>query len=218
MKVTGDFFIPYWQHLLYVCILSFFVAMKYNLFKKLLVCIIFLQIPIHGFSQVYEPAVIITLYGDSINCQLKHIRFISGKTEFRYKTSLDDKKDLFINSKDVLWIYTARDTFECLLNDKGVNKGLVLAYKLLADGELRLYEQYHHGKTQASLQSTFYIKKKEFRLQEISVMDYKKHLMFYTKDAVGLNEKIEQVKFTEESLKHFVNEYNEWQKTLDKNE
>ena len=161
-------------------------------------------------AQVYEPAFIITVFGDTIQCQLKHIRFISSKTEFRYKKSLDDKKELFVNAKDVLWIITPKDTFECLAIDKGLYKGQIYAYKLLTNGHLRLYEQDHFTKMGGEAAATFFIKKEGMILREVTAVDYKKYFINYTSDQPGSKEKVNKLLYKEAELKQFIKEYNDW--------
>lgn len=177
------------------CIRLFFICSL--LFSKALV------------AQVYEPAFIISIYGDTIRCQLKHINFITNKTEFMYKRSLDDKKDLFINSKDVLWIVTPKDTFECLPIEKGLYKGQVYAYKLLLNGHLRLYAQDRYIKMGGESATVLFLKKEGKPLQEINEFDYKKHLLLYTEDHPELKQKINSLLYTKADLKKIVGEYND---------
>ncbi|MBC7488058.1 MAG: hypothetical protein H7282_15055 [Cytophagaceae bacterium] len=162
------------------------------------------------YAQVYEPAFIISIYGDTIRCQLKHIRFISNKSEFRYKKSLDDKKEVFINSKDVLWIVTSKDTFECLATDKGMYKGQISAYKLLSNGHLRLYEQDHFTKMGGEAAASYFIKKEGMVLQEITTLDYKKYLLIYAGDYPENKDRVEKLAYKEENLQQFINGYNDW--------
>jgi hypothetical protein len=178
--------------------------------KKTIPFLLFLMTTCAVKAQVYEPAFILTVFGDTIRCQLKHIRFISNKSEFRYKKSLEDKKDLFINAKDVLWIVTQKDTFECLAIDKGINKGQVTAYKLLANGHLRLYEQDHFTKTVDQATAIFFIKKQGKVLQEITAVDYKKYYMLYGEDQPDNKVKVNQLIYKEDELKKYTNEYNNW--------
>ncbi|MDF2455481.1 MAG: hypothetical protein K0R51_1474 [Cytophagaceae bacterium] len=178
--------------------------------KRLLLVILFFSLFLIAKAQVYEPAFILTVFGDTIRCQLKHIRFISSKTEFRYKKSLEDKKDLFINAKDVLWIITPKDTFECLAMDKGLYKGQVNAYKLLSNGHLRLYEQDHFTKAGGEAAASFFVKKEGMILQEITAMDYKKYLLIYGADQPDNKAKVDQLLYKEESLMQYVKTYNDW--------
>ncbi len=183
---------------------------KSIMLKRITLFILFFSTSFFAKAQVYEPAFILTVFGDTIRCQLKHIRFISSKTEFRYKKSLDDKKDLFINSKDVLWIITPKDTFECLAIDKGLYKGQVNAYKLLVNGHLRLYEQDHFTKMGGEAAAAFFIKKEGMILQEITAVDYKKYLLLYGGDQPENKSKVDQVVYKEENLIQYVNAYNDW--------
>jgi len=178
--------------------------------KKAIFFLLFVHLTSSVKAQVYEPAFIISVFGDTIRCQLKHIRFISSKTEFRYKKSLEDKKELFINAKDVLWIVTAKDTFECLATDKGMYKGQIYAYKLLTNGYLRLYEQDHFTKMGGEAAASFFVKKEGMVLQEITAMDYKKYLLLYTADYAKHKERIEQLPYNEQSLQQFIKDYNDW--------
>ncbi len=178
--------------------------------KKIIFNFLLLLISLGANAQVYEPAFILSVFGDTIRCQLKHIRFISSKTEFRYKKSLDDKKDLFINAKDVLWIVTAKDTFECLAIDKGLYKGQIYAYKLLTNGYLRLYEQDHYTKMGGESAASFFLKKQGRMLQEITALDYKKYLLIYAADYPDHKERIEKLVYKEEDLQHFIQVYNDW--------
>lgn len=178
--------------------------------KKIVFIYLLCNLSIAAKAQVYEPAFILTVFGDTIRCQLKHIRFISSKTEFRYKKSLEDKKDLFINSKDVLWIVTPKDTFECLTADKGINKGQVYAYKLLANGHLRLYEQDHFTKMGGEAAASFFIKKEGMILQEITAVDYKRYLLVYGVDQPDNKEKVDRLIYKEENLIQYVKTYNDW--------
>lgn len=178
--------------------------------KKIALLILLFNISFLTKAQVYEPAFILTVFGDTIRCQLKHIQFISNKTEFRYKKSLQDKKDLFVNSKDVLWIMTPRDTFECLATSKGLYKGEVNAYKLLANGHLRLYEQDHFTKLGGEAAISFFIKKEGMALQEITAVDYKKYLFIYGADQPGNKLKVEPLPYREENLIQYFKEYNAW--------
>jgi len=180
------------------------------MFKKTILFLLIIHFTNLAKAQVYEPAFIISIFGDTIRCQLKHIRFISSKSEFRYKKSLDDKKELFINAKDVLWIVTAKDTFECLATDKGMYKGQIYAYKLLVNGHLRLYEQDHFTKMGGEAAASFFIKKQGKVLQEITAMDYKKYLLMYAADYPENKEKIEKLAYREENLQQFIKEYNDW--------
>ena len=184
--------------------------------KKAAYLLFLLTITFVTHAQVYEPAYIVNVFGDTIRCQLKHIRFISNKKEFRYKKSLDDKKDLYINAKDVLWIVTPKDTFECLAIDKGLYKGEIYAYKLLANGYLRLYEQDHFTKMGGEASASFFIKKKGMLLQEITALDYKKYLSIYVSDWPDHKDKIGHIRYKEEDLKLFVKEYNAWSVTQKK--
>ena len=178
--------------------------------KKSILVLFFFILSLAAKAQVYEPAFILTVFGDTIRCQLKHIRFISSKTEFRYKKSIEDKKELFIQTKDVLWIVTAKDTFECLATDKGLYKGQIFAYKLLTNGYLRLYEQDHFTKMGGEAAANFFIKKEGKILREITAVDYKKYFLIYTADQPGNKEKVEKLVYTEANLQQFVREYNEW--------
>ncbi len=183
---------------------------KPSMFKKTILFILLFSASLTAKAQVYEPAFILTVFGDTIRCQLKHIRFISSKTEFRYKKALEDKNDLFINAKDVLWIVTPKDTFECLAADKGINKGQVYAYKLLSNGHLRLYEQDHFTKMGGAAAASFFIKKEGMILQEITAMDYKKHFLIYGADQPDNKEKVDQLLYKEESLMQYTKIYNDW--------
>lgn len=178
--------------------------------RKTTLFILFFSASFVAKAQVYEPAFILTVFGDTIRCQLKHIRFISNKTEFRYKKSLDDKKELLVNAKDVLWIVTAKDTFECLTTDKGLYKGQIYAYKLLTNGHLRLYEQDHFTKMGGEAAASFFIKKEGMVLQEVTAMDYKKYFISYTSDQPESKEKIETLLYKEVDLQQYVKEYNDW--------
>jgi hypothetical protein len=178
--------------------------------KKAILFLLFVHLTTLSKAQVYEPAFILTVFGDTIRCQLKHIRFISNKTEFRYKKSLEDKKDLFINAKDVLWIVTAKDTFECLAIDKGLYKGQIYAYKLLVNGYLRLYEQDHFTKMGGEAAASFFLKKEGMLLQEITAMDYKKYLTIYAADDPDTKAKVERLLYKEEELQRFIEDYNNW--------
>lgn len=180
------------------------------MFKKLILLLLFLTITFVAKAQVYEPAFILTVFEDTIRCQLKHIRFISNKTEFRYKKSLEDKNDLFINAKDVLWIVTAKDTFECLAIDKGLYKGQIYAYKLLTNGYLRLYEQDHFTKAGGEAAASFFIKKEGMLLQEITALDYKKHFLIYGSDQPDNKLKVSQLFYKEENLMQYTKDYNDW--------
>ncbi|MDB5271731.1 MAG: hypothetical protein JWO58_98 [Chitinophagaceae bacterium] len=161
-------------------------------------------------AQVYEPAFIISIYGDTIRCQLKHIKFITNKTEFMYKLSLEDKKELYINSKDVLWIVTPKDTFECLSIDKGLYKGQVYAYRLLTNGHLRLYAQDRYIKTGGEASDVYFLKKEGKLLQEISMFDYKKYLLAYTEDNPEFIPKITRLIYSKIDLIKVIKEYNDW--------
>lgn len=183
---------------------------KLPMVKRTILFILFFSASLATKAQVYEPAFIVSVFGDTIRCQLKHIRFISNKSEFRYKKSLSDKKELFINAKDVLWIFTAKDTFECLTVDKGLYKGQIYAYKLLTNGHLRLYEQDHFTKMGGEAAASFFIKKEGLILQEITAMDYKKYLLIYAADDPANKERIEKLAYKEENLKQFIKEYNNW--------
>jgi hypothetical protein len=178
--------------------------------KKIVLIYLLCQVSLFAKAQVYEPAFIISVFGDTIRCQLKHIRFVSNKTEFRYKKSLEDKKDLFINAKDVLWIITAKDTFECLALDKGLYKGQVYAYRLLCDGYLRLYTQDHFTKMGGEAATSFFLKKKGMVLQEITALDYKKYFMWYAADHPENKERMQYLMYKEENLRLYVKEYNDW--------
>ena len=178
--------------------------------RKIIVFLLLSNLSIVAKAQVYEPAFLLTVFGDTIRCQLKHIRFISNKEEFRYKKSLDDKKDLFINAKDVLWIVTAKDTFECLATDRGLYKGQISAYKLLANGYLRLYEQDHFTKMGGEAAASFFIKKEGMSLQEITGVDYKKYLLIYGADWPENKVKVEDLLYKEENLKQYIQAYNHW--------
>ena len=180
------------------------------MFKKSLLLLLFFHLSIFAKAQVYVPAFIISVFGDTIRCQLKHIRFISNKAEFRYKKSLDDKKELLINAKDVLWIITPKDTFECLATDKGLYKGQIYAYKLLTNGYLRLYEQDHFTKMGGESSASFFIKKEGMVLQEITGVDYKKYLLIYATDQPDNKARVEKLIYKEENLQQFVKEYNDW--------
>ncbi|MDB5255802.1 MAG: hypothetical protein JWM14_497 [Chitinophagaceae bacterium] len=178
--------------------------------KKTIFGFLLLSISVAAKAQVYEPAFIISVFGDTIRCQLKHIRFISNKTEFRYKKSLEDKQELFINAKDVLWIVTPKDTFECLSTDKGLYKGQISAYKLLTNGYLRLYEQDHFTKLGGESSASFFIKKEGMVLQEITAVDYKKYLLIYAADQPDNKARVEKLLYKEENLQQFIKEYNDW--------
>lgn len=178
--------------------------------KRTAFILLFFSLALSSKAQVYTPAFIISIYSDTIRCQLKHIRFISNKTEFSYKKSLEDKKDLFINAKDVLWIITEKDTFECLATEKGLYKGQIYAYKLLANGHLRLYEQDHFTKMGGEAATSFFIKKKGMLLQEITAMDYKKYLLIYAADQPDNKWKTDQLPYKEEDLVRYVRHYNDW--------
>ena len=160
-------------------------------------------------AQAYEPAFIISMYGDTIRCQLRNIKFITSKAEYRYKKDINDKKDLFINAKDVLWIITAKDTFECLTIDKGLYKGQVYAYRLIVNGHLRLYTQDRYIKIGGGVTPFFFIKKEGMILQELSEFDYKKYLTAYTADMPDKQETIEHLLFKEEDIEKCIKEYNE---------
>ncbi|HSZ71580.1 MAG TPA: hypothetical protein VK750_02820 [Cytophagaceae bacterium] len=182
--------------------------MKYRLIKiQLLFCLV-MGLSVASRAQAYEPAFIISVYGDTIRCQLRNIKFINGKTEYRYKKDIADKKDLFINANDVLWIITAKDTFECLATDKGLYKGQVYAYRLVVNGRLRLYRQDRYLKIASEVTPFLFIKKEGMVLQELSELDYKKYLTTYTADAPDKG-KIEYILFKEEDIERFVKDYNE---------
>lgn len=172
-----------------------------------------LGLPFLAKAQVYEPAYIYTLFGDTIRCQIKHIRFITNKTEFRYKRSLEEEKDQYINSKDVLWIITPSDTFECLKVDKGIDKGRVYAYRLLSNGQLRFYSQDRFTKMGGVADYLYYIKKEGMPLREITSFDYKKYLSRYTSDDPESQSELQTLPFEESRIKTFVESYNKRRKS-----
>jgi hypothetical protein len=89
-------------------------------------------------------------------------------------------------------------------------KGQVNAYKLLVNGQLRLYAQNELVKIGELTSASLYIKKQGLYLQQITELDYKKYLLNYTSDDPDSKEKVSSLVFNPKAIEKFISDYNHW--------